>query len=94
MKSELSGDFERLIIALITPWADYMASEVHHAIQGAGTNEKRLIEILCSCNNEEIRNISVAYEHLYRNSLESTVKSDLSGVFKHLMVAIMQVCMV
>jgi len=90
LKSELSGDFERLIIALITPWADYMASEVHHAIQGAGTNEKRLIEILCSCNNEEIRNISVAYEHLYRNSLESTVKSDLSGVFKHLMVAIMQ----
>jgi len=90
LKSELSGDFERLILALITPWADYMAGEIHHAIQGTGTNEKKLIEILCPCNNDEIRQINAAYDQLYGKSMESAVKSDLSGEFKHLMVAIMQ----
>ena len=68
-----------------------MAGEIHHAIQGTGTNEKKLIEILCPCNNDEIRQINAAYDQLYRKSMESAVKSDLSGEFKHLMVAIMQV---
>jgi len=90
LKSELGGNFERLILALITPWADYMASEIHDAVHGTGTNEKKLIEILCPCNNDEIRQINAAYDQLYGKSMESAVKSDLSGEFKHLMVAIMQ----
>lgn len=91
MKSELSGDFERVILALITPWPEYMAGEIHYAIQGAGTDEKKLVEILCPCSNQQMRQIGDAYQQLYGKSMESAVKSDLSGDLRRFMVAIMQV---
>ena len=62
IKSEVSGNFERLLVALSQPIDDYMASEMHNAVCGIGTVEGTLIEILCSGNNKDIRGIAVAYQ--------------------------------
>ena len=43
--------------------AEYMASEMNHAVCGLGTQEGTLIEILVSGNNQEIRDIAVAYKN-------------------------------
>ena len=61
LKSELSGSFEKVIVALSLPVADFMAKEMHEAMSGAGTNEGTLVEILCSGTNQEIREINAAY---------------------------------
>ena len=66
LKSELAGNFERLMRKLITPLADYMAGEVHAAISGAGTDEKTLVEILCTRSNEEMKALTEAYEQSIR----------------------------
>lgn len=62
LKSELSGNFEDLIVALMTPTVEYQAKELHHAMSGVGTNENTLVELLCSATNQEIHNMQAAYE--------------------------------
>ena len=79
------------MLALLTPWADFMAKEIHDAVDGAGTNEKKLIEILCSSTNQEIRRITAAYEQLHSKGIEAAIKGDVSGDFKRLLICLLQV---
>lgn len=61
LKSELSGKFEDLILALMVPLSVFLAKELQHAIEGIGTNEQTLIEVLCTASNAEIYAIKNAY---------------------------------
>ncbi|GIY61998.1 hypothetical protein CDAR_163852 [Caerostris darwini] len=87
LKSELSGNFEQVILALMKPTHDYLASELRKAISGIGTDENVLIEILCTRTNQEIWSINEAYTRLYGKSLEDDIKSDTSGHFQRLLVS-------
>lgn len=66
LKSELGGKFEDLIIALMTPPADYLCKQLNKAMKGLGTNEHCLVEILCSHDNAAIHDIVEAYERCKR----------------------------
>ena len=61
MKSELSGNFEKVMVALLMEPVDYDAYCIKKAVKGAGTNERALVEILCSRTNEEIQAMKASY---------------------------------
>nr|ASV49417.1 annexin 3 [Artemia sinica] len=90
LKKELGGDFEDAVLALMTPSRDYIATEIHDAIEGLGTDESTLIEILAGCSNDETDDISEAYQRLYDTSLEDAIAGDTSGEFKNLLIALVQ----
>jgi len=88
LKSELKGNFEDLMIALMLDPIEFQAKELHHAISGLGTDEATIVEILGIHSNENIINIANAYEGLYQTSLEADIKGDASGHLKRLLVSL------
>lgn len=88
LKKELHGKFEDVVVALMTPLTTFLAEELHHAMAGKGTNEKTLVEILCTRDNASIRAIKDAYELHYDKKLEDVVKSDTSGDFQDFLMSL------
>lgn len=62
LKSELRGDLEDVIVALMMPYYQFQAKQLHKAMSGLGTDEETLIEILGVHNNEDIQNICEEYQ--------------------------------
>lgn len=87
LKSELGGNFENAVIAMMTPLPLYLARELRHAMKGAGTDESTLIEILCTRSNAEIKAIKEAYQKDFGRNLEEDVVSETSGHFRRLLVS-------
>ncbi|XP_020729566.2 annexin A8 [Odocoileus virginianus] len=90
LKSELSGKFERLIIALMYPPYRYEAKELYDAMKGIGTKEGVIIEILASRTKNQLREIMKAYEEDYGSNLEEDIKADTSGYLERILVCLLQ----
>ncbi|XP_053306437.1 annexin A11 [Spea bombifrons] len=90
LKSELSGNFEKTILAMMKPPCLYDVHEINDAIKGAGTDEECLIEILASRTNAEIQEINRLFKTEFKKTLEQAIKSDTSGHFQRLLISLSQ----
>uniref|UniRef100_A0A8C5M8B9 Annexin n=1 Tax=Leptobrachium leishanense TaxID=445787 RepID=A0A8C5M8B9_9ANUR len=88
LKSELSGNFENVVVGLLTPITLYDVQELKKAMKGAGTDEGCLIEILASRSADEIKNINITYRLKYGKSLEDDICSDTSFMFQRVLVSL------
>lgn len=88
LKSELGGNFENVIIALMTPTSEYLCKELHKAMDGMGTDESTLVEIICTKSNEDIKMLVSDYEKLYDRPLAEHLCSETSGHFRRLLTLI------
>uniref|UniRef100_A0AAY4E3F2 Annexin n=1 Tax=Denticeps clupeoides TaxID=299321 RepID=A0AAY4E3F2_9TELE len=90
LKSELSKNLCRLILGLMMTPAEFDAKMMKKAMEGAGTDEHALIEILVTRSNQQIHEMNAAYEEVYKKSLEDDIKSDTSGHFLRILVSLVQ----
>nr|KAF6454697.1 annexin A8 like 1 [Rousettus aegyptiacus] len=90
LKSELSGKFEKLMVALMYPQYRYEAKELHDAMKGLGTKEGVVIEILASRTKKQLEEIMKAYEEDYGTSLEEDIQADTSGYLEKILVCLLQ----
>lgn len=79
LKGDTHGDFENLLVALVTPPAVYDCNEVIKAMKGVGTKDSTLIEIFASRSNAQIKAMSEAYLAQTGRSLIHDLQSDVSG---------------
>ncbi|XP_067876344.1 annexin A7-like isoform X2 [Heterodontus francisci] len=90
LKSELSGNMEEIILALFKPTTYYDAWSLRKAMEGAGTQDRVLIEILCTRSNQEIQEIVRCYKEELNQNLERDLQKDTSGHFKRLLISMAQ----
>lgn len=79
LKGDTHGDFEDVLVALVTPPALYDCHEVIKAMKGAGTTESTLTEIFASRSNKQIRELSEAYLAKTGRSMIHDLQSEVSG---------------
>eukprot|EP01135_Chromosphaera_perkinsii_P004893 Nk52_evm13s303 gene=Nk52_evmTU13s303 len=90
LKSELSSHFEDCCVALLKTSAEYDAYSLRHAMKGMGTDEKVLIEIICTRTNQQLKEIVAQYKLDYARDLEKDIVSETSGHFKRILVSCLQ----
>jgi annexin A7/11 len=90
IKGDTSGGYQDLLVALITPKADYDARLLHNAVAGVGTDDDQLIEVLCTRNNQELRDMKAAYTRLYHKEADKDVSGDTSFNYKELLMSVLR----
>uniref|UniRef100_A0A915ISI8 Annexin n=1 Tax=Romanomermis culicivorax TaxID=13658 RepID=A0A915ISI8_ROMCU len=86
--SELKGNFEDLIVALLYTPAEFDVRELDYAMRGLGTTESTLIEIMTTRTNAEIQAIKQAYKIIYHTELEDALSGETSGHFRRMLVSL------
>ncbi|KAM7535157.1 hypothetical protein Aperf_G00000090360 [Anoplocephala perfoliata] len=98
LKQEISGKFRKVVLMSFLDKAHLNAKALFKAVNGLGTKEEVIIQVLCTASNDEIADLREAYEHILleknenpiRRNIESDIISDLSGDFEKFIVAILQ----
>ena len=62
LKSEISGHFLKGVLGLLMPTEEYEATCLRNAMKGLGTNEKVMIELLCSKDANEIKKMAQVFK--------------------------------
>ncbi|XP_029456198.1 annexin A3 [Rhinatrema bivittatum] len=82
LKSDLSGNFERVMVSLLMQPALFDAKQLKKSMKGSGTDEQALIEILASRNNKQMKEIAHTYYKACGKNLSDDISSDSTGDFR------------
>ncbi|PWA17058.1 hypothetical protein CCH79_00013259 [Gambusia affinis] len=88
LKGDTGGDFEELLLALITPPAAYDCHEVTRAMKGAGTKDRVLIEIFASRSKQQIKALKDVYLKEMKKDLVVELESEVSGDFSKALLSL------
>lgn len=92
LKSEIAitGNYLKVLEGLCLSPAEFDAFHLRAAMKGVGTDEQGLIEVVCTRTNDQLKAVKDAFKRLYGKELEAAIVSDTSGLFKNLLVALLQ----
>lgn len=78
VKSETSGYFRQGLLAIIEGPLEHDAHVVRDSVQGAGTKEWALNDVLLARSNADLEAVRAAYHRIFNRSLSKDVEDDLS----------------
>ena len=94
IKDETSYHFKEVLVSLLLPTPKFLARVCKKAIEGPGTSEGALINVLVGATKEELEAIKDAYQTMTesheKTKLEKDVISDTSGSLQRVLVALLQ----
>jgi len=87
LKSELSGNYEKVVLGRFYGRYEYQAYILRTAMKGVGTNEQALIDVICSKTSEEMKKVTKAYKDLYERDLIKDIQRETSGDLGRILVS-------
>ncbi len=82
IKKECSGDFERMLLALIMDPTAYYALQLKNAFKGLGSDKSAIARVLGANDKPALDKIAECYRTSYGKTLMSALKSETSGKFR------------
>jgi hypothetical protein len=79
IKSETGGDLEKVLLQLLLLPCENDADILRIAMAGIGSNKDWMTEILCTRSPEELAEISMHFERLFKKKLLSQIEDESSG---------------
>ncbi|RYC58120.1 hypothetical protein CHU98_g8086 [Xylaria longipes] len=92
IKSETSGYFELGLVSIVSGPLLHDVTLLHSAMDGPGTKEKVLNDVLLGRSNADMNAIKGMYRRTFNRSLESDVKGDLSMKTERHFMIVMGAC--
>ena len=89
LKSELSGNFENVVIAMFQTPAEFDSESLYKAMKGLGTDEGVLIEIIGSRTTYQLNLIKETFRMMYGKDLIKWIESETSGNLRKLLVSLL-----
>ncbi|XP_060594031.1 uncharacterized protein LOC132748437 isoform X2 [Ruditapes philippinarum] len=86
LTSEMTGDWEEIVLALMMTPAEYDAHVVREAVEGLGTSEPTLIAILCTRSAQELKSIKEHYRKAGGGDFDKDVTRDAGADLKNLLL--------
>jgi hypothetical protein len=88
-EDELGGDFRKVVKGMWMSPVEYDVEEIRNAVQGVGTNEDTLSEMLGTRRVGRIRDIIKVYQQKYNEKLEDRILDETSGDYQKLLVSLL-----
>jgi len=85
---ELKGHLEKVVLGRFFEPYHYQAYVLRCAMGGMGTDERALVDVICTKNKREMIYVKRAYESLYERDLVKDIESETSGHFKRILVSL------
>ena len=79
IKSELSGDIEKCLLALVTPNDELFGDKLHKAMKGMGTDEATIIRIVAGQRDFELNGIAEYYLKKNDKDLSVAIGKEMGG---------------
>eukprot|EP00056_Hartaetosiga_gracilis_P022593 m.31737 g.31737 ORF g.31737 m.31737 type:complete len:821 (+) comp9728_c0_seq1:75-2537(+) len=90
IRKDTSGNFQTTLLALLMQESERYAYFLRKSMKGWGTENRLLVDVLCTKESDEIVKIHSAYAEKYERDLEKDIISDTSGDFKKLLLGILE----
>jgi hypothetical protein len=90
ISNKLSGDFRDCVIALFDSPTTFDAKQIFKAIDGAGTDEDTLTEIIATRAPHKFTQLKAEYQSSYNETLKQAIEGDTSGDYLQLLLALIE----
>jgi len=88
IKSETSGNLERTLLALLKDPVEYDAWLLFDAIEGLGTNDTQLVEVLVSRHPDHLKRVVEYFQKNHGKSLDEWISGDTSGDYRDYLLSL------
>lgn len=88
LQAALSGNLERIVMALLQPAAQFDAQELRTALKNSGSAEDVAMEILATRSPAQLQECLMVYKHNFQVEAEEDIKCETSGILQELLLAL------
>lgn len=88
LEKELSGKLEQVVLGRFYGPRGYQAYCLRMAMKGMGTDERALVDVICTKNKYEMDMVKRAYAALFQRDLIKDLQSETNGDFKRILVSL------
>ncbi|OBS79188.1 hypothetical protein A6R68_18383, partial [Neotoma lepida] len=88
LQAALSGNLEKIVVALLQPAAQFDAQELRTALKASGSAEDVALEILATRAAPRLQECLAVYKHDFQVEAKEDIRTETNGILQDLLLAL------